>query len=178
MLCFSISIRAEAVNNGLNKKGLSSDQCTLCHDLIFHLIWSRVHWSLTVLWRIVSSGRFIGLLARNIALLIRQLTVRLLMRPVDNPSVSQRVCSAEFLLSGKPFKESIFTWSRFQRLSCPLAFFCTPGLIHALLQSNNDRVAYIDSFTSLSVGHTTPYHSNRLPSLHLTVFDVPCWNKV
>jgi hypothetical protein len=27
---------------------------------------------------------------------------------VDNPSASQRVCSAEWPLSGEPFKESIF----------------------------------------------------------------------
>jgi hypothetical protein len=33
---------------------------TLFHDLIFHPIWSRAHWSLAVLWRIVSSRRFIG----------------------------------------------------------------------------------------------------------------------
>jgi hypothetical protein len=29
--------------------------------------------------------------------------------PVDNPLASQRVCSAEWLLSGEPFKESIFS---------------------------------------------------------------------
>ena len=28
--------------------------------------------------------------------------------PVDNPSASQRVCIAEWPLSGEPFKESIF----------------------------------------------------------------------
>jgi hypothetical protein len=39
--------------------------------------------------------------------------------------------------------DKIFSWSRFQRLSCPLAFFYIPGLVQALLQSNNDRVAYI-----------------------------------
>jgi hypothetical protein len=38
--------------------------------------------SLVVLWRIVSSGHFIGLLARNLALLRRLLTVRLLMHPL------------------------------------------------------------------------------------------------
>ena len=37
--------------------------------------------------------------------------------PVDNPSASQRVCIAEWPLSGEPFKESIFFWNRFQRLS-------------------------------------------------------------
>jgi hypothetical protein len=29
--------------------------------------------------------------------------------PVDNPLASQRVCSAEWLLSGEPFNESIFS---------------------------------------------------------------------
>jgi hypothetical protein len=56
---------------------------------------------------------------------------------VDNSSASQRVCSAEWLLSGEPFKESIFSWSHFQRPFCPLAFFYTPDLVHTLLQSNN-----------------------------------------
>jgi hypothetical protein len=37
--------------------------------------------------------------------------------PVDNPSASQRVCSAEWPLSGEPIKESIFFLNRFQRLS-------------------------------------------------------------
>jgi hypothetical protein len=41
--------------------------------------------------------------------------------PVDNPSASQHVCSAEWPLPGEPFKESIFFWSRFQRLSCPFS---------------------------------------------------------
>ena len=101
----------------------------------------------------------------TLALFRRLLTVRLLNAPVDNPSASQRVCSSECLLSVEPFKESIFSWSRFQRPSCPLAFFYTPGFIHALLQSNNDQVAYIESFSNLSVGHTTLYHSNRWSSL-------------
>jgi hypothetical protein len=48
----------------------------------------------------------------------------------------------------RPFKESIFSWSHFQRPFCPLAFFYTPGLVHTLLQSNNDRVAYIESSTT------------------------------
>jgi hypothetical protein len=64
--------------------------------------------------------------------------------PVDNPSASQRVCSAEWLLSGESLKESIFSWSHFQRPFCPLVFFYTPGLVYTLLQSNNDQVAYIE----------------------------------
>jgi hypothetical protein len=80
--CISRSPYADVAINWLWQKRLSSDQCTLLHDLIFHPIWSRAHWSLAFLWRIVSSGRFIDLLARSIALLRRLLTVRLLMRPL------------------------------------------------------------------------------------------------
>jgi hypothetical protein len=56
----------------------------------------------------------------------------------------------------------IFSWSRFQRLSCPLAFFYIPGLVHALLQSNTDRMAYIESFSCLSVWQ---YHQLPLQPL-------------
>ena len=154
---------------GFNRKRLSSDQCTLCHDLIFHPIWSHAHGSKAILWHIVSSGRFIGLLSRSCALSRRLLTRPSANALIDNPSALQRVCSAEWLLSSEPFKESIFSWSRFQRLICSLAFFYTPGLVHVLLQSNNDQVAYIESFSSLSVGHTTPYHSNPC---HLSAFHI------
>ena len=118
------------------------------------------------MWRIVSSGRF------STKLCVGKTSVEgpSANAPVDNPSASQRVCSAEWPLSGGPFKESIFFWGRFQRLSCPLAFFYTPGLVHALLQSNNDRVAYIESSSSLYVGHTTPYHANRLSPLCIWQF--------
>ena len=151
-------------STGFNKKRLSS-------DLIFHPIWSRAHWSLAVLWRFVNSGRFIGLLARNLAMLKRLLMVRLLMRPLTiHRLASQRVCSAEWLLLWEPCKESTFSWGRFHRPSCPLPFFYTSGLVHALLQSNNDRVAYIELFSNMSVWYTTPYHSNCLPSLCIWQF--------
>jgi hypothetical protein len=70
----------------------------------------------------------------------------------------------------KSSNDKIFSWSRFQRLSCPLAFFYIHGLVHALFQSNNDRVAYIESFSRLSVWHTTNYHSSRLPSFYIWQF--------
>jgi hypothetical protein len=62
----------------------------------------------------------------------------------------------------------------FQKPFCPLAFFYTPGLVHTLLQSNNDRVAYIESFSSLTCRtyHPLPFQSLAI-SLHLTVFNVP-----
>ena len=121
------------------------------------------------MWRIVSSGRFIGLIAQHHAVKT-YVDSPSANASVDNSSASQRIGSAEWLFSCEPFKESIFSWSRFQRPSCPLAFFYFPGMVHALLQSNNDRVAYTESFSSLSVGHTIPYHSNRLPFLCIWQF--------
>jgi hypothetical protein len=47
--------------------------------------------------------------------------------------------------------ESIFSWGRFHRPFCPLPFLYTPSLVHTLLQANNDRVAYIELFSSMSV---------------------------
>jgi len=55
----------------------------------------------------------------------------------------------------------------FQELSCSLALFYTPGLDHALLQSTNYRVVYIESHSSLS---TTCYHFYHLPSLCIRQF--------
>jgi hypothetical protein len=50
--------------------------------------------------------------------------------------------------------DKIFSWSRFQRLSCPLAFFYIPDLVHALLQSNNDRSTMKnDRLSSLGLMH-------------------------
>ena len=164
--CISLTPYADASINWIQQKRLYSNQCTL-----FHPIWWRAHWSLAVSWRIFSSGRFIGLLARNLAMLKRLLMVRLLMRPLTiHRLASQRVCSAEWLLLWEPCKESTFSWGRFHRPSCPLPFFYTSGLVHALLQSNNDRVAYIELFSNMSVWYTTPYHSNCLPSLCIWQF--------
>jgi hypothetical protein len=171
--CISRSPYADVAINWIRQKRLSSNQCTLFHDLIFHPIWSRAHWSLAVLWRIVSSGRFIGRLARNHALLRRLLTVRLLMRPLT----IHWHCSVFVVLNGSCLASLLR--SHFQRPFCPLAFFHTPGLVHTLLQSNNDRVAYIESFSSLSCRtyHPLPFQSLVI-SLYRTGFDVPYWNTV
>ena len=48
--------------------------------------------------------------------------------------------------------------------------FTLPAWVHGLLQLNNDRVAYIESISSLSVRHATPCHSNRWPSLCICLF--------
>ena len=82
MLCFSVSIRGcghqlDSTKNDFHPTNVLS--ATTWYSIPYgHM----PKWSLAVLWRIVSSGRFIGLLARNLALLRRLLTVRLLMRPL------------------------------------------------------------------------------------------------
>ena len=110
-------------------------------------------------------------LARNFVLLRRLLRVRLLMRLLTIHrlrsvfAVLNDHCLASLLRSlssfGVVFRGFPVLWRSF-----------TPGLVHALLQSNNDRVAYIESFSSLYVGHTTPYHANRLPSLCIWQFSM------
>jgi hypothetical protein len=100
-----LSIRGRSHQLDSTKKRLSSDQCILCHDLIFHPIWSRAHWSLAVLWCIGSSRHFIGILARNLALLRCLLTVHLLMRqltihrPLSMFAVLNGCCLASLLRS-------------------------------------------------------------------------------
>ena len=69
------------------------------------------------MWRIVSSGR----VGTKLCVVKTSVEGPSANAPVDNPSASQRVCSADWPLSGEPFKESIFFWSRFQRLSCPFS---------------------------------------------------------
>ena len=147
-------------STGFNKKIFSSDQCTLCLDLTFHPIWSRAHLNLYVLWRFVSKGCFIGLLAWSLALLWRLLTVRLLMCPLT----IHRLRSVFAVLNGCCIANLVKSLScgSFQKPSYPLPFFSTPGVVHAL--------HYIESFSSLSVWYTTPYHSIRLPSLCIWLF--------
>jgi len=148
MLWYSVSIRGRGHQLDSTKKRLSSNQCTLCHDLIFHPIWSHAHWSLVVLWRIVSSGRFIGLLARNLALR-RLLAVRLPLRQLVNGC-----CLASL---GVVFRGFHVIWRSF---TLPVWF----------TRCFNRTMTYIESFSSLSVWHTTNFHSSRLPSLCIWQF--------
>ena len=168
--CISRSPYTDMAINWFRHKRLSSDQCTLFHDLIFHLIWSRAHWSLAVLWRIFSSGRFIALLRRNLALLRRLLTVRLLMRPFTIHwlrsvfVVLNGCCLASLLRSlsslGVIFRDLSVLWSSF---TLPVWFTrCFNGTITEWLTLNRSAVCL--------VGHNTPYHSNRLPSLCIWQF--------
>ena len=85
--------------------------------------------------------------------------------PVDNPSASQRVCSAEWLLSGEHFKESTFSWSHFQRPSCPLEFFYLPVWFTCCFNRTMTEWLTLNRSAVCLVGYITPYHSNRLPSL-------------
>jgi hypothetical protein len=163
--CISRSPYAEVAINWIRQKRLSSDQCTLFHDLIFHPIWSRAHWSLAVLWRIISSRRFIGLRARNIALLWCLLTVRLLMRPLTIHwlcsvfVVLNGCCLANLLRSlsslGVVFRDLFVLWSSFALLVWFIR--CFNRTMTEWLTLNRSAVCL--------VGHITPYHSNRLPSL-------------
>ena len=163
--CISRSPYADVAINWIRQKLLSSDQCTLFHDLIFHPIWSHAHWSLTALWRIVSSERFIGLIARNLALLTRLLTVRLLMRPLiihwlrsvfvvlNGCSLVSRLRSLSSL--GVIFRDLSVLWRSF---TLPVWFTrCFNRTMTEWLTLNRSAVCL--------VGHITPYHSNRLPSL-------------
>jgi hypothetical protein len=168
--CISRSPYGDAAINWIQQKRLLFDQCTLYHDLIFHPIWSRVHWNLAVLWRIVSSGRFIGLLAWNIALLRRLLTVRLLMRPLT----IHRLRSVFVVLNGCCLTSLLRSLSSlgviFRDLSvlwCSFTFSvwftrCFNRTMTEWLTLNRSAVCL--------VGHITPYHSNRLPSLCIWQF--------
>jgi hypothetical protein len=174
--CFSRSPCTNMAFTGFNKKRLSSNQCTLYHNLIFlHPIWSRAHWSLAVLWHIVSSGRFIGPHSKRFCVVKTSVDDPSANAPVDNPSALQRICSVEWLFSGEPFKEPIFFWGRFRR---PFISFCV--LLHSRFGSHSAsieqyRVAYIESLSCLPVGHTTLYQYNRLLSLCIWQFS-KCWN--
>jgi hypothetical protein len=156
---------ADVTINWIQQKRLLSYQYTLSHDLIFHPIWSRAHCSLAVLWHIVSSGRFIGLLARNLALLRRLLTVRLLMRPLTihwlrNVFVVLNGCCLASLLRslsslGVIFRDLSVLWSSF---TLPIWFTrCFNRTMTEWLTLNRSAVCL--------VRHITPYHSNRLSSL-------------
>jgi hypothetical protein len=168
--CISRFPYADAAINWIQQRRLSSDQCTLFHDLIFHPIWSHAHWSLAVFFRIVSSGRFIGLLARNIALLRRLLTVRLLMHPLTIHRlrsvfvVLNGCCLASLLKSlsslGVIFRDLSVLWRSF---TLPVWF--TRGFNRTItkwLTMNRSAVCL--------VGHITRYHSNRFPSLCIWQF--------
>jgi hypothetical protein len=156
--------------NWIRQKRLSSDQCTLFHDLIFHPIWSRAHWSLVVLWRIVSSGRFIGRLARNHALLRRLLTVRLLMLPLS----IHWLCSVFVVLNGSCLASLLRSlsslWVIFRNLSVLWRSFTLPVWFTRCFNRTMTEWLTLNRSAVCLVGHITPYHSNRLPSLCIWQF--------
>ena len=146
-------------STGFNKKWLSSDQCTLCYVLIVHPIWSRAHWSLAILWRIVSSRRFICLLARNLALLRRLLMVCLLMCPLTIHrlrsvfAVLNACCLVSLLMSlsalGVVFRSFPVLWCSF---TLPVWF------------------THYFNWTITKWLHWIVQHSNCLPSLCISHF--------
>ena len=163
MLYFSVSIRGRGHQ-------LDSTKATLFHDLIFHPIWSHAHWSLAVLWRIVSSGRFIGLLARNIALLRRLLTVRLLMRPLTihrlrSVFVVLNGCCLASLLRSLPSLAVIF-----RGLPVLLRSFTLPVCFTCCFNRTMTEWLTLNRSAVCLVGYITPYNSNRLPSLCIWQF--------
>jgi hypothetical protein len=129
-------------------------------------MWSRVHWSLPVLWRIVSSRRFIGVLAQNFAWLRRLLTVCLLMRRLTIHRLHSvfAVLNGCFLATllrsissrGVVFRGCHVPWRSF---TLPVKF--TPCFIRTMTELLT---------LNRSVGHTTTYHSNCLPSLCIWQF--------
>ena len=110
-------------------------------------------------------GRFIGRLARNHALLRRLLTVHLLMRLLTIHwlrsvfVVLNGSCLASLLRSlsslGVIFRDLSVLWHSF---TLPVWFTrCFNRTMTEWLTLNRSAVCL--------VGHITPYHSNRLPSL-------------
>jgi hypothetical protein len=67
------------------KKRLSSDQCTLCHDLILHHICSRAHWSLDVL----SVADALSVSSTKPCIVQTSVDGPYDNAPVDNPSTSR-----------------------------------------------------------------------------------------
>ena len=105
-------------------------------------------------------------LVRNFVLLRRLLRVRLLM-----PLLTiHRLRSVFAVLNDHCLASLLRSLSSLGVVFRGFPLFCTPGWVHTLLQSNNDRVAYIQLFSSLYVGHTTPYHANRLSPLCIWQF--------
>jgi hypothetical protein len=92
-------------------------------------------------------------LVRNFVLLRRLLRVRLLMRLLTIHRLRSVFAMLNGHCLGSLFK-SLFSFGVvFRGVPVPFPFFYTPGLVHALLQSINDRVAYIELFSSLYVWH-------------------------
>ena len=83
MLCFSVSIRGRSGHQPNSTKNDLHPSSALSATIWYSIPYGRVSIEAgAVLWRIVSSGCFIGLIAQHHALLRRMFTVRLLMRPL------------------------------------------------------------------------------------------------
>ena len=111
-------------------------------------------------------------LVRNVVLLRLLLRVRLLMRLLTIHRLRSVFVVLNCHCLGSLLRSLSSFGIVFRGFPVLFPFFYTPGLVHALLQSNNDRVAYNESFSSLYVRHTTPHHTNRLPSLCIWQFSM------
>jgi len=169
MLCSSVSMRADAAINWSQQKQFSSDQYTLPRpDIPSHMVTCPLkpgcfvaYCQYLTFYRSLSTKPCVGKTS------VEGPSAN---APVDNPSASQRICSAEWLLSGEPFKESIFSWSLSE------AFLSFSIILHSRFGS---RAASIEQWpgglhwiVQQSVGHTIPYHANRLPSLCIWQFSM------
>ena len=168
MLCISVSIRGRGHQLESTKNNFHPTSA-LSATTWYSIPYGHVPIKAWLLCGVLSVA---VALARNFVLLRRLLRVRLLMRLLTIHrlrsvfAVLHSHCPARLLRSLSSFGVV------FRGFPVLFPFFYTPGLVHALLQSNNDRVAYIESFSSLCVGHTSPYHANRLPSLCIWQFSM------
>ena len=68
-------------------------------------------------------------------------------------------------LAMEPFKESIFSWSHFQRPFCPWRSFTFPVWFTRCFNRTMTEWLTLNRSAVCLVGRITPYHSNCLPSL-------------
>jgi hypothetical protein len=120
---------------------------------------------LAVLWRIGSSGRFIGLIARNIALLRR-----LLMSPLT----THRLRSVFVVLNGCCLASLLRSLSSlgviFRGLSVLWRSFTLPVWFARCFNRTMTEWLTLNRSAVCLGWHITPYHSNRLPSLCIWQF--------
>ena len=149
MLCFSVSIRGrghqlESTKNNFHPTSALS--ATTWYSIPYGHVSIKA-------WLFCDALSVADALVRNFVLLRRLLRVRLLMRLLTIHRLRSVFAMLNGHCLGSLFK-SLFSFGVvFRGVPVPFPFFYTPGLVHALLQSINDRVAYIELFSSLYVWH-------------------------
>ena len=159
MLCFSVTIR-ERGHQLDSRKSDFHPTSALSATTWYSIPYAHVPieaWMFCQ-WRMLYRS-----LAQNLALFRRLLTVRMIMRPLTIHRLLG-VYNAECLLSCEPCKESIFSWGRFHRPSCPFSFIYTSVWFTHCFNRTMTEWLTLNSL-AVCVWHTTLYHSNRLSSL-------------